>query len=117
MRTIISAILLLFAFTGAAQAKSVKTETILVSGNCEECKERIENAADIKGVKISKWDDKSGVATVTYDPEKTTLLKIKQAIAAQGHDAGEVKAGEKSYNKLPGCCKYRDRKCEEPKGK
>ena len=117
MKTFISTVLLSCARTCAAQQGPIKTETIAVSGNCGDCKERIENAADIKGVKLAKWSDKTHVATITYDTTRTSLLAVKQAIAASGYDAGEVKGSERAYKRLPDCCKYRDKKCEEPEGK
>ncbi len=94
-------------------AQSVKTITLTVSGNCEECKERIENAADIKGVKICTWDSKTKVAKITYDASKTSPELIQQAIAAAGHDTPTKKASSESYKKLPNCCRYRDGKCEK----
>jgi len=113
MKTIISIALIFFSISLFSQT-AVKTETIAVRGNCEQCKKRIENAADIKGVKVSNWDEKTQALSVTYDPSKTTIEQIRKAVAAKGHDAGEFKADDKSYKKLPGCCKYRDRKCETP---
>ena len=114
MRTLFAIVVLLLSLNIRAQQKGIKTETFIVNGNCGECKERIENAGDIKGVKLLKWNTESKVASVTFDTAKTDLLKIQQAIAAHGHDAGEVKASEKSYKKLPSCCRYHDQKCEEP---
>ena len=52
MKTLISAIVLFFALNINAQNTTV-TQTFSVKGNCEQCKERIENAADIKGVKTT----------------------------------------------------------------
>ena len=95
----------------AQEKPAVITTTITVHGNCGECKERIENAADIKGVKNSKWDSKTQVLTVSYKPEKVALDQIKQAILQCGHDVGEEKAPDVVYNKLPKCCKFRDGKC------
>jgi len=97
------------------KGQTVKTETFIVKGNCEECKERIENSADIKGVKICTWEKDTKVATVTYDPAKITLTDIKKAIAQSGYDAGEIAGNTKAYNKLPECCKYRQGVCEEKK--
>lgn len=94
-------------------AQSVKTITLSVAGNCGECKERIENAADIKGVKICTWDSKTKVAKITYDPSKTTPEAIELAIAAAGHDTAGKKATADAYKKLPNCCRYRDGKCEK----
>jgi periplasmic mercuric ion binding protein len=126
MKTIITMVMLSLASvcapacvaqSGKAQQGPIKTETFTVRGNCEECKERIENAADIKGVKKTVWNAETQVATVTYDTEKTSVLKIQEAIASFGHDAGSVKASDKKYKSLPKCCQYRDRKCEDPGGK
>lgn len=113
MRTLIVLIICLVSL--GARAQSTKTATFTVKGNCEDCKERIENAADIKGVKICTWNPDTKVASVTYDTGKTDLRKIQEAIAAKGYDAADVKGNLAAYNKLPQCCKYRDGKCEDPK--
>jgi mercuric ion binding protein len=111
MKTLlISAIMFLSAY---AFGQTVETKTFVVKGNCHDCQDRIENAADIKGVKLLKWDSHTKVATATFDPGKVTLLKIEEAIAATGYDAGDVKGDAKAYAKLPKCCKYKDGKCEE----
>ncbi len=115
MRTIIIFLSLFVVLTAQAQDKSVKTATIGVKGNCEECKKRIENSADIKGVKLAVWDEETQALTVTYKTDKVTLEQIEQAIAASGHDVGALKGDEAKYKKLPDCCKYRDKKCELPK--
>lgn len=116
MKNLILALsLLLTSSIGLAQDKSVKTMTLAVKGNCDECKKRIENSADIKGVKLCVWDENKQMATVTYKADKVTPQQIEQAIAAGGHDAGSTSAKSASYSKLPNCCKYRDKKCEEKK--
>ena len=107
--------LLFITVTLRAQTKSITTATLSVKGNCEDCKERIENAADIKGVKICSWNPDTKIATVTYNNDKVSLKEISEAIAAKGYDAGNVKGNEVAYNKLPTCCKYKNGKCEEPK--
>lgn len=114
MRTLFVIVIALFISTSAlAQDKSVTTATIAVKGNCEECKKRIENAADIKGVKFSSWDEHKQAITVTYRPDKVSLEQIEKAIAASGHDVADMKGSSSSYNKLPECCKYRDKACEK----
>jgi periplasmic mercuric ion binding protein len=115
MKNMLLVLGLLISFNVFSQNTPVKTATIAVKGNCEQCKKRIENAADIKGVKLCNWNEKTQVATVTYNSEKVTLEQIEQSIAKSGHDADSVKANDVAYDKLPGCCKYRDRKCEEKK--
>ena len=103
--------------SGILNAQGVKTTTFTVKGNCEDCKARIENAADIKGVKVLTWNSDSKIATVTYDEKKVSLNAIQSAIAAAGYDAGEQKGNDKAYKKLPKCCQYRDGVCEEPRKK
>jgi hypothetical protein len=116
MRTIFLMILCVLGMQVNAQ-QSIKSATFIVKGNCEECKSRIENAADIKGVKLLKWDEKTKVASVTYNADKVSLLQIQEAIAASGHQAGEQPANKTAYKKLPKCCQYEHGKCEDPKGK
>ncbi len=115
MRTIVIIATAFISLSIKAQQKAVKTETFVVKGNCEECKERIENAADIKGSKICTWNADTKVATVTYNSDVVKLEQIQQAIAKRGYDAGNFKGDDKSYSKLPKCCQYRTNKCEEPK--
>ncbi len=103
------------SFTIKAQDNGVKTLTLTVKGNCDECKKRIENSADIKGVKLCLWDEDKQMVTVTYKADKVTPEQIEKAIVASGHDVGNSKAKNSDYNKLPNCCKYRDKKCEDNK--
>ena len=116
MKSVIPLFLSLFiCFSIKAQDKSITTATLIVKGNCGECKKRIENAADIKGVKYSAWDEKNQVMTVTYRTDKVTLNEIENAIAAKGHDTQHVPASSDAYGKLPSCCRYRDKKCDTDK--
>lgn len=115
MKHLILVIITFLSLHNFAQ-QGAKTVTFTVKGNCEECKENIENAADLKGVKILNWNQKTKIATVTFLPEKISLTQIQQAIAAKGYDAGDMKGNEKAYKALPKCCRYRDGVCEE-KGK
>lgn len=112
MKTIIIICAILFSLNSQSQT-SIKTTTIAVKGNCEDCKERIENAADIKGVKLFVWDVKTKIATVTYNPEKVTILQIEQAIANKGYEAGNEKANQAAYQKLPTCCQYKHGECKK----
>jgi periplasmic mercuric ion binding protein len=86
---------------------STKTETLKVSGNCGMCKSRIEKAAKIDGVSKADWDSKSKILAVTYDPAKANMDQVGKKVAAAGHDNDKAKAEDKTYNSLPGCCKYR----------
>jgi periplasmic mercuric ion binding protein len=115
MKTIFLSIILFLSVNLFGQDNTVKTFTLSVKGNCDQCKERIENAADIKGVKLCTWDEKTQVATITYKSDKVTPEQIEKAIAKAGHDAGSAKSSDATYKKLPGCCQYRDRACEDKK--
>ncbi len=90
-----------------SKASATKTEKLKVSGNCEQCKARIEKAAKIDGVTKAEWSTESKILAVTYDPSKTTIDQIGKKVAASGHDNEKAKADDKSFNALPGCCKYR----------
>ncbi|HEY3371247.1 MAG TPA: heavy-metal-associated domain-containing protein [Prolixibacteraceae bacterium] len=86
---------------------NTKTEMLKVSGNCETCKARIEKAAKVEGVTTADWSVKTKTLSVTYDPAKTNMEVIGKKVAAVGHDNGKMKADDKIYTSLPGCCKYR----------
>jgi copper chaperone CopZ len=102
------------AVKSTQKSTPVVTETLKVSGVCGMCKKRIEKAAfGVKGIESAKWNVKDQLLTVTFDSKKTTKDAIAKRIAAAGHDVEMVKAAEKSYTKLPECCRYRDgAKCE-----
>ncbi len=115
MKLILFIASMMIATISFAQKTSVVTVTLSVQGNCEECKERIENAADVKGVKRCKWNPDTDVATIIYDTKKTNLSAIEKAIAAIGHDTEHEKANETVYNNLPDCCLYRTKVCNDKK--
>ena len=84
-----------------------KTEIFKVYGNCGMCKKRIESSlSNVDGVENATWDVKTKMLNVTFDSEVVSLHEIKENIASVGHDTDEVRATEKVYNKLPGCCQY-----------
>lgn len=90
------------------KAPKVQTATFTVTGVCGMCKERIENAALIKGVKSAEWDKQTQILTVIYKTSATDENTIHQAVASHGHDTELVKASDEVYKKLPACCAYRD---------
>lgn len=90
-----------------AQGKTTKTETFKVSGACEMCKSRIEEAAKVNGVTKAVWNENSKILTLVYTPSKVKSDDVLKKIAAAGHDTPNYKATDKAYNALPGCCKYR----------
>jgi periplasmic mercuric ion binding protein len=108
MKHIIIGILFsLIAFVNSAQKKNITEQTITVNGKCGDCKERIETAADIKGVKLAIWNPETKSLKLVFRNDKTSLEKIKQAVAKAGYESEGVTADEKAYAKLPECCKYK----------
>ena len=97
--------LLLFTASNAQKAK-YETVKIKTSAQCGMCKTAIEEAlAFEKGVKSSELDLETKEVTVQYKGGKTSPEKIRKAICSIGYDADGVKANERAYSKLPGCCK------------
>jgi len=94
----------LFAQSGSG---SVKTETFKVAGNCDMCKQRIEDAAYGKGVKTAEWNKSTGELTITYRTSKTDAATILRRVASAGHDADTFRAPEAAYGALPDCCSYK----------
>ncbi len=88
--------------------KKIVTVTFKVEGVCGNCKERIEKAAMIKGVRMATWDKQTQILKAIYSSKLTTQDKIELAIAAIGHDTENHKAKDSVYQELPGCCQYRD---------
>ena len=106
--TIIAVLAFVFTSNNSAFAANPKTETLKVSGNCDMCKARIEKAAKIDGVTKAEWSEKTKTLTATFDPAKTSLDAIGKKIAEAGHDNDKAKATNKAYDKVPGCCQYRE---------
>jgi outer membrane receptor for ferrienterochelin and colicin/copper chaperone CopZ len=97
---------IIFSFSIVLTAQ--QSNTFKVGGVCGMCEERIEEAALGKGKASSaEWNMESGMLEVEFDKNKTSLKKIKKAIAAVGHDTDEIKAKEEVYEQLHACCKYR----------
>ncbi len=100
--------LLVFTATSTANAQSsnLKTDHVKILGNCEMCKSRIEKSGLKKGIAKVQWDDKSKMATITYDSAKQTADEILKRIALAGYDNEKFLAPDEAYAKLPECCKY-----------
>jgi len=91
-----------------AQEKTSKIDTskFEVKGVCNMCKERIENAALIKGVKLVEWDKATDTLTVIYRKDKVDILSVHKSVAEAGHTTEKVKCNIEAYNNLPACCAY-----------
>lgn len=98
-----------FLHTGFSQNAKDTTVSMMVFGNCSQCKERIEDAVKVKGVKSASWSIATKLLTVTYNANVITLDKIHTKVAAAGHDTQLKKAKDDVYSGLPSCCLYRDK--------
>ena len=98
-----------------AQVNKSKDSTVSlrVSGACEICKDRIENALKIRGVRSANWNVDSKMLTLVYSPTIISLLKVNKIIAEVGHDTELEKAKDAVYNELPECCHYRKKEVIE----
>ena len=64
------------------------------------------NFDEFKSITKADWDKETKMMEVTFDPEKTNLEAIEQAIADVGYDTDTAKAKDEVYDKLHSCCKY-----------
>jgi mercuric ion binding protein len=101
---ILSATFTLVSLLSFGQAK---TDTIKVWGNCESCKEHIEDAAKEAGATTAEWNKTTKLLVVSYDASKTTNMKIQANIAKVGYDTQDVKGKDGAYKQLDKCCQYK----------
>lgn len=84
-----------------------KQVMVKVAGNCEMCKDRIENAAkSVPGVELANWEIDSKMLHLNFDSSKTSSDEIQKVIAKVGHDTEKFKASDAIYKELPECCLY-----------
>lgn len=94
--------------TGKTSSQNLLNNVFGVSGNCEQCKERIETAAkSVSGVSSAEWITETKMLHVQFDGAKTNPDVIQKAIAQVGHDTEKYKATDIAYKELPECCLYR----------
>lgn len=107
-KLIISSAIMFLAFASQAQSKVItQTDTFKVWGNCGMCEKTIEKAASkVKGVTKADWDKEKKIMKLTYITSVTNVDDVHKAIAAAGYDTEKIKATDKAYNKLDGCCQY-----------
>ena len=90
-------------------AQSKITETSLeVDGLCGMCKQRIENAAYLPGVKKVNWDKETHQLDLVFRNDKVSKEDIIASINAAGHDVQGAIASDEEYAGIQGCCRYRD---------
>ena len=106
MRVFIIAAITILTFSAQAQNKTA--DTIWVDGICGMCEDRIENALDVKGVWVAEWDIDSQELYVVYKESKITKTQICALVNDAGHYTEFSKASDEQYEKVHGCCLYRD---------
>ncbi len=101
--------ILLFFLTPYWGFTQTDNASLFVDGVCGMCKKRIEKAAlEVRGVVDASWQADSRMLIVTTNSPEFEEDQLHQAIAEAGHDTKKIKATEEAYEKLHGCCKYRD---------
>lgn len=87
--------------------KKVETASIQTSAVCGMCEDLIVNntLAFEKGVKYAEMDVETGMLTVRYRNDKTSINHLREVISDLGYDADSVKADQEAYDNLHYCCK------------
>ncbi len=86
-----------------------KTSIFKVWGNCDMCKETIENSLKVNGIAKANWNTDTKQMEVSYDSTQVSLDNIQKNIASVGYDNDAYKGDDNAYTNLQECCKY-DRK-------
>ncbi|WP_421830397.1 DUF3347 domain-containing protein [Larkinella sp.] len=97
--------LLLASFLSQAAIKNAVTEQVKIPGACSQCKDGIEAAAFQKNASKASWDVNTKVASITYDPKKTSVDAILKKMALAGYDNQQYLAPDDAFAKLPDCCR------------
>ncbi len=106
MKKISLFILVLVMCVTSAMAQGTSTINVRTSAICGMCKSTIEKALNKQaGVTATNVDVETKEVTVSFDSKKTNVDKIRKAISKSGYDADGVKRNQKSFAKLPACCK------------
>ena len=89
-----------------SQPNRIKKIKFQVNGVCEMCKNRIETALDVKGIKLADWNIKTKFCRVKFNSEVISENDIYKLISGVGHDTPIYKASDEDYNNLYHCCHY-----------
>jgi copper chaperone CopZ len=97
-----------YPLIGSDSTTYIKSKKIkfYVNGVCGMCKNRIETALDIEGIKFASWSIKTKMCVIKFIPEVISEREIHQLIAKLGHDTPKCKATDEDYNNLYYCCHY-----------
>ena len=106
MKWTVVLVFLLSGFQAFSQGKA--TVEFKADGCCGMCADRIEEALDVSGVRMAKWDREEKVVFVAYKPKKISIEALEKLVADAGHDTENFVANDAAYGALVGCCQYRD---------
>ncbi len=107
-------IILLWMIPSLMNAQLQKNETVSIRTriycdhclHCESCSARIIRFVyAVKGTKKASVNPKEELITVTFDPGKTSLVKIREAVNAAGFEADDSKPTAEAVQQLDGCCR------------
>ena len=106
---LLSLLLVIICLVPVAAQDQIVTETeFRVSGNCGQCKTRIEKTVSVKGVKFARWNKSTKMLKVAFLTAAITADSLQRRLAAVGHDTDAHRAPDAVYESLPECCLYRD---------
>jgi len=109
MKNLIWILLALLSNFASAQTKVKKTAIVDIqtSAVCGMCEDLIiqKNLAFEKAVKYAEMNIKTGVLTVNYRKDKTSVAHLRSLISSLGYSADSVKADSLAYENLHFCCK------------
>jgi mercuric ion binding protein len=108
IKGLINLVLVMIVFSSACfgQQKKIDTLAIKTSAVCGMCKDRIEGGlAFERGIKSATLDVDTKIATIIYNPAKTSPAVLRNTLSKLGYDADTIPANQAAYNKLPACCK------------
>lgn len=108
MKRFIISLLVLFASGSLKAQPGDTTITFRVRGVCIQCKQRIEGALQVPGIRTANWVIASNLLTVNFLPSKISQTKINDLLTGAGHDTETQQATDEDYNTLPSCCRYRE---------
>jgi copper chaperone CopZ len=84
----------------------IATSTFKVWGNCDMCKETIENSLKVEGVQKADWNSDTKLMKISYETSKISLDQIEKNIASVGYDNVKYKGNDDAYSSLHECCQY-----------
>ncbi|MCE2742188.1 MAG: cation transporter [Fluviicola sp.] len=84
----------------------IATSTFKVWGNCDMCKETIENSLKVEGVQKADWNSDTKLMKISYETSKISLDQIEKNIASVGYDNVKYKGDDEAYSALHECCQY-----------